>query len=227
MYIQSRWYRAPEVLLGIIATTKIDSWSVGCLCAEMFLGFAPFRGVDSYDQMQRIAEIINLPNERMREQCAPLTIEKLDELIARNPSSFEAYAFCAQGGSDPLPSNVDIHKKKVKCGASMAVQTDAETEAAFAHRAVKHRKVSHTCTDSCVAFSFEWVHDTISHRNSAVTSHMIVSSSPISAPSSSMSTPFCVPPPQTPSNIHSSQTMYPQTQNAPVSMSALCRKIPT
>ena len=82
MYIQSRWYRSPEVLLGIPATNKIDTWSVGCLCAEMFLGFAPFRGYDSYDQMQRIVEILCLPNDRMRGDCAPTTIAKLNELSA-------------------------------------------------------------------------------------------------------------------------------------------------
>lgn len=61
MYIQSRWYRSPEVLLGFPATHTIDMWSVGVLIAEMFLGFAPFRGYDSFDQMQRISEILCLP----------------------------------------------------------------------------------------------------------------------------------------------------------------------
>lgn len=82
MYIQSRWYRSPEVLLGIPATTAIDIWSIGCLAAEAFLGFAPFRGYDSFDQMQRISEILCLPNERMRGDCEPATIAKLDELEA-------------------------------------------------------------------------------------------------------------------------------------------------
>jgi serine/threonine protein kinase len=30
-YIQSRYYRAPEVILGIAYTTAIDIWSLGCI----------------------------------------------------------------------------------------------------------------------------------------------------------------------------------------------------
>lgn len=30
-YIQSRFYRAPEVLLGLPYTTAIDMWSLGCI----------------------------------------------------------------------------------------------------------------------------------------------------------------------------------------------------
>jgi serine/threonine protein kinase len=85
MYIQSRWYRSPEVLLGIIATTKIDAWSIGCLCVEMFLGFPPFRGIDSFEQMQKISEMISLPTERMKSDCAALTIVKLEELCLGIP----------------------------------------------------------------------------------------------------------------------------------------------
>jgi serine/threonine protein kinase len=93
MYIQSRWYRSPEVLLGITATPKIDAWSIGCLCVEMFLGFPPFRGFDSYDQMQRIMELLNPPNEHVRAQCEPLTLIKLDELCVGTlpPSSISMY----------------------------------------------------------------------------------------------------------------------------------------
>lgn len=43
-YVQSRWYRAPEVMLGIVFDEKIDMWSLGCLLAEMLLGFPLFYG---------------------------------------------------------------------------------------------------------------------------------------------------------------------------------------
>jgi len=34
-YIQSRFYRSPEVLMGLPYTTAIDVWSLGCILAEM------------------------------------------------------------------------------------------------------------------------------------------------------------------------------------------------
>lgn len=38
MYVQSRSYRAPEVMLGLPYNHKIDLWSVGCILAELFSG---------------------------------------------------------------------------------------------------------------------------------------------------------------------------------------------
>ena len=38
MYIQSRFYRAPEVILGATYGYPIDMWSFGCLIAELYIG---------------------------------------------------------------------------------------------------------------------------------------------------------------------------------------------
>ena len=43
-YVQSRWYRAPEVMLGIEWDNKIDMWSLGCLLCELRLGQPIFYG---------------------------------------------------------------------------------------------------------------------------------------------------------------------------------------
>ena len=37
-YIQSRFYRSPEVLLGCSYTCAIDLWSLGCILFEMHTG---------------------------------------------------------------------------------------------------------------------------------------------------------------------------------------------
>lgn len=37
-YVQSRSYRAPEVLLGLPYDKKIDVWSLGCILAELCTG---------------------------------------------------------------------------------------------------------------------------------------------------------------------------------------------
>ena len=34
-YIQSRFYRAPEIMLGIPYSPAIDMWSIGCIFAEL------------------------------------------------------------------------------------------------------------------------------------------------------------------------------------------------
>lgn len=37
-YVQSRFYRAPEVVMGIPYTNAIDMWSFGCIMIEMVTG---------------------------------------------------------------------------------------------------------------------------------------------------------------------------------------------
>ena len=44
-YVATRWYRAPEILLGSTKYTKaVDMWSVGCILAELIVGRAVFQG---------------------------------------------------------------------------------------------------------------------------------------------------------------------------------------
>lgn len=46
-YIQSRFYRAPEIMLGVFPYTPgIDMWSMGCIMIELFTGFPLFPGTN-------------------------------------------------------------------------------------------------------------------------------------------------------------------------------------
>jgi len=60
-YIQSRFYRAPEIMLGISYTTAIDMWSLGCIVAELYSGFPIFPGESEAEQMDLIMEVIGVP----------------------------------------------------------------------------------------------------------------------------------------------------------------------
>ena len=42
-YVQSRSYRAPEVILGILYSQKVDIWSLGCILAELVSGSVLFQ----------------------------------------------------------------------------------------------------------------------------------------------------------------------------------------
>ncbi|KAJ3444672.1 homeodomain interacting protein kinase isoform a [Anaeramoeba flamelloides] len=57
-YIQSRFYRAPEVILKMKYSQPIDMWSFGCVVAELFLGLPLLPGVSEYEQLLRIIETI-------------------------------------------------------------------------------------------------------------------------------------------------------------------------
>lgn len=66
-YIQSRFYRSPEVLLGLPYSSSIDMWSLGCIAVELFLGLPIFPGASNYDQVSRIVETLGLPPFHMLE----------------------------------------------------------------------------------------------------------------------------------------------------------------
>ena len=53
-YVATRWYRAPEILLGSTKYTKgVDMWSVGCILAELLSGKPTFPGTSTMNQLQR------------------------------------------------------------------------------------------------------------------------------------------------------------------------------
>ena len=43
-YVQSRFYRAPEVILRLKYTEKVDIWSLGCILVELYTGEPLFPG---------------------------------------------------------------------------------------------------------------------------------------------------------------------------------------
>lgn len=67
-YIQSRFYRSPEVLLGLPYDMAIDVWSLGCILVEMHTGEPLFNGQNEFDQMNKIVEVLGIPPVQMLEQ---------------------------------------------------------------------------------------------------------------------------------------------------------------
>ncbi|CAF1017536.1 unnamed protein product [Adineta steineri] len=67
-YIQSRFYRAPEIILGIPYTPAIDMWSFGCILVELFTGYPVFPGENEQEQLSMIIEVIDLPPAHVLDQ---------------------------------------------------------------------------------------------------------------------------------------------------------------
>jgi serine/threonine protein kinase len=57
-YVQSRSYRAPEVMLGLPYDQKIDLWSLGCILAELWTGYVLFQNDSVQSLLARVLGII-------------------------------------------------------------------------------------------------------------------------------------------------------------------------
>lgn len=68
-YICSRYYRAPELIFGSTDyTCAIDTWSLGCVAAELMLGEPLFPGDSGVDQLVEIIKVLGTPTRE--EICA-------------------------------------------------------------------------------------------------------------------------------------------------------------
>lgn len=88
-YICSRYYRAPELIFGSTEyTTAIDTWSSGCVFAELLLGAPLFPGDSGVDQLVEIIKVLGTPTrEDIREMNASYTDFKFPQIRAHAWSS--------------------------------------------------------------------------------------------------------------------------------------------
>ncbi|TVY65648.1 Dual specificity protein kinase pom1 [Lachnellula suecica] len=67
-YIQSRFYRSPEVILGMTYGMPIDMWSLGCILAELLTGVPIFPGENEQEQLACIMEVFGPPEKHLIEK---------------------------------------------------------------------------------------------------------------------------------------------------------------
>mmetsp|Transcript_61205 Transcript_61205/g.70129 ORF Transcript_61205/g.70129 Transcript_61205/m.70129 type:complete len:364 (+) Transcript_61205:129-1220(+) len=63
-YVATRWYRAPEILLGSHKYTKaVDMWSLGCILGELLLGKPLYPGTSTLNQLYKVMDLIGRPSQ--------------------------------------------------------------------------------------------------------------------------------------------------------------------
>lgn len=78
-YICSRYYRSPELIFeSTNYTTQIDTWSLGCVFAEAYLGTPIFQGGSAVDQLVEIIKVLGVPSKA--------------EVLAMNPN-YDKFVF--------------------------------------------------------------------------------------------------------------------------------------
>lgn len=70
-YIQSRFYRSPEVILRQEYTTAIDRWSLGCVLVELHTGLPLFDGSSEAAQLKKMQRVLGpMPSTMVRSSPA-------------------------------------------------------------------------------------------------------------------------------------------------------------
>lgn len=86
-YVATRWYRAPEILLGSTRYTfGVDTWSSGCILGELLGGKPIFPGTSTMNQLDRIMEVTGKPaNEDIVAVQSPFAVTMLESLPPPKP----------------------------------------------------------------------------------------------------------------------------------------------
>jgi len=86
-YVATRWYRAPEILLGSSRYTRgVDMWSLGCILGEVLTGRPTFPGASTMNQLDRILELTDKPSlEDIQAMQSPYAATMLEALPLTPP----------------------------------------------------------------------------------------------------------------------------------------------
>mmetsp|Transcript_47146 Transcript_47146/g.123712 ORF Transcript_47146/g.123712 Transcript_47146/m.123712 type:complete len:344 (+) Transcript_47146:437-1468(+) len=95
-YVATRWYRAPEILLGSTSYTRaVDVWAMGCIIAEMFIGKPLLAGSSTINQIERIIEVTGVPDaatlEHLKSKYAATMLKEPVNLVAKFPPASDIY----------------------------------------------------------------------------------------------------------------------------------------
>ncbi|TPP58043.1 Dual specificity tyrosine-phosphorylation-regulated kinase 1A [Fasciola gigantica] len=120
-YIQSRFYRSPEVLFNLDYGLGIDMWSLGCILVEMHTGEPLFSGSNELEQVLQIIEVLGFPPVHMIESSPKLST--FFEMIPMGSSNSST----ASSGSNTLSSDYvqsqPTHYSSVECSANSVLRS--------------------------------------------------------------------------------------------------------
>jgi len=88
-YVATRWYRAPEILLGSTRYGKaVDMWSLGCIFGEMLGGKPVFQGSSTLNQLEKICEVVGRPSDdEIASMRSPFAQTMLDNIVIKDSTT--------------------------------------------------------------------------------------------------------------------------------------------
>ena len=119
-YVATRWYRAPEIVLGSSKYSKaVDVWSVGCILAELLNGKALFPGKSTLNQVELILEVLGKPSPHdVGELDSENATSIIDSIAIKHKRSFESFF------KDQSPHTIDFLRRCLEFSPSRRMSVD-------------------------------------------------------------------------------------------------------
>ncbi|XP_060728458.1 mitogen-activated protein kinase 8 isoform X2 [Tachysurus vachellii] len=117
-YVVTRYYRAPEVILGMGYQANVDIWSVGCILAEMVRHKILFPGRDYIDQWNKVIEQLGTPSQEF--------LMKLNQSVrtyVENRPRYAGYSFEKLFPDVLFPADSDHNKLKASQARDLLSKT--------------------------------------------------------------------------------------------------------
>uniref|UniRef100_A0A8C2KJS9 Stress-activated protein kinase JNK n=1 Tax=Cyprinus carpio TaxID=7962 RepID=A0A8C2KJS9_CYPCA len=106
-YVVTRYYRAPEVILGMGYQANVDIWAVGCIMAEMVRHKILFPGRDYIDQWNKVIEQLGTPSQEFM-----LKLNQSVRTYVENRPRYAGYSFEKLFPDVLFPADSDHNKLK-------------------------------------------------------------------------------------------------------------------
>lgn len=97
-YIQSRYYRSPEVMLGLGYSTAIDMWSLGCIMVELTTGSPIFPAKNEHELVTLQTEVLGVPPRYLLDRAT-----RADEFFARSATGYKPLRYTDRKGRRRSP----------------------------------------------------------------------------------------------------------------------------
>eukprot|EP01013_Petalomonas_cantuscygni_P025595 TRINITY_DN47608_c0_g1_i1.p1 TRINITY_DN47608_c0_g1~~TRINITY_DN47608_c0_g1_i1.p1 ORF type:complete len:492 (+),score=86.26 TRINITY_DN47608_c0_g1_i1:146-1477(+) len=121
-YVVTRWYRAPEVMMGFQVSREenpqrftqdgCDMWSVGCILAEMLgRGKVLLQGKNYIDQFQRTLELVGTPTAEDLAICPSVIQNWLSQMGAKPSQLGELHKRFPPPGAEEAGDAATLHAK--------------------------------------------------------------------------------------------------------------------
>lgn len=124
-YLVSRFYRAPEIILGMPYDYAIDTWSIGCTLYELFTGKILFTGDSNNQMLKNIMEIRGKLSGKLyrRGQLSHMHFDELGNFI-----SIERDKILGKTSVRTLPMVKPTRDLRTRLLAASSGMNDAETK---------------------------------------------------------------------------------------------------